>query len=192
MIKSKYPIILASKSPRRKKLLRQIGLEFKTMTADVNEEFIDGENPVDTVKRLAVEKLKAAEVIEKSGIIISADTIVVLNGIIIGKPRDENDAERILSALSGNTHQVYTGFAIKNIEKNSLVVDYEQTDVTFRSLAPEEISEYISSGSPMDKAGAYGIQDDYGAVFVSKIEGCYYNVVGLPLAKLYSQLKRIA
>ncbi len=137
------------------------------------------------LRNLKLPKLKV-----KDGIIITADTIVVLNKKIIGKPVDEKDAFIILKKLSSNTHQVYTGFAIYNSRKNSTLVDYEKTFVTFRKISDKEIKDYIKTGSPMDKAGAYGIQDDFGAVFVEKINGCYYNVVGLPLFKLYENLKK--
>jgi len=155
------------------------------------EEVFDGEHPAQTVKRLALQKSNEAIKKLKSGIVITADTIVVLNKKVIGKPRNQKDAYEILSYLSGKTHLVYTGFAIQNIEKNKTIVDYEKTRVTFRKLFPDEIKEYIKTGSPMDKAGAYGIQDDFGAVFVKKIDGCYYNVVGLPLSKIYKSLLEI-
>lgn len=188
MFHSTLPIYLASKSPRRRKLLKQLGLNFKAFSVDLYEEVLDGEHPIQTVKRLALYKMDEAVKKIKSGIVITADTIVVLNKEIIGKPKNKSDAEKILKKLSGKTHTVYTGFAIYNSLKRKTIVDYEKTLVTFRDLSGKEIKDYISSGSPMDKAGAYGIQDDFGAVFVSKINGCYYNVVGLPLSKLYSAL----
>ncbi len=191
MINSTQKIFLASKSPRRRKLLKQLGIKFKSFTVDLHEEIFDGEHPVQTVKRLALHKSDEATKKIKSGIVITADTIVVLDKEIIGKPKNEKDAFKILSRLSGKTHTVYTGFAIKNIDKNKLILDFEKTEVTFRKLLPKEIKNYIASGSPMDKAGAYGIQDDFGAVFVKRINGCYYNVVGLPLAKIYKSLLEI-
>ncbi len=191
MINSDQKIFLASKSPRRRKLLKQLGIKFKSFSVDLREEVFDGEHPIQTVKRLALHKSDEATKKIKSGIVITADTIVVLDKEIIGKPKNEKDAGKILSKLSGKTHIVYTGFAIKNIEKNKLILDYEKTEVTFRKLLPKEIKDYIASGSPMDKAGAYGIQDDFGAVFVQRINGCYYNVVGLPLAKIYKSLLEI-
>jgi len=191
MLNSNIPIYLASKSPRRKKLLNQLGLKFKSFDVDLNEIFIKNESPIKTVKRLSLEKLLAAEKIKNNGIIITADTIVVLNNEIIGKPKNEKDAKNILKKLSDNKHFVYTGFAVKNCFTKKLVVRYEKTEVTFRNLTSIEIDEYVKTGSPMDKAGAYGIQDDFGAVFVSKINGCYYNVVGLPLSKLYSAINEV-
>jgi len=184
-------IYLASKSPRRKKLLTQLSIKFKSFPVNLIEEIFDGEHPVKTVKRLALHKSDAAIKKIKSGIVISADTIVVLNKEIIGKPKNKKDAFNILYKLSGKTHEVYTGFAICNIDSGKKIVDYEKTRVKFRKLLPREIRSYIKTGSPMDKAGAYGIQDDFGAVFVEKIHGCYYNVVGLPLSKFYKRLMEI-
>ncbi|HVO76226.1 MAG TPA: Maf family protein [Ignavibacteriaceae bacterium] len=192
MLNSKTEIYLASKSPRRKKLLEQLNLKFKVIDVDSNERIKKYEKPFETVKRLSWEKMEKAKKLIKKGIVITADTIVVINNSILGKPRNEKDAERILKILSGKTHYVYTGFSIFNFENQQSITDYEKTAVTFRDLDEEEIRAYIRGGSPMDKAGAYGIQDDFGAVFVKKINGCYYNVVGLPLPKVYDSLKRIA
>ncbi len=191
MLKLKVPLYLASQSPRRKILLKQIGLTFKTFSFEVDEKIFSNESPIKTVKRLALQKMRRAETIKQDGVIITADTIVVLNGEIIGKPKSKKDAERTLTKLSNNKHFVYTGFVVKNTISNKEIVNYEKTEVTFRELTKKEIRDYINSGSPMDKAGAYGIQDDFGAVFVSKINGCYNNVVGLPLAKVYLALKEI-
>jgi len=191
MIDKKYKIVLASKSPRRAKLLKQINLTYKILTAEIDESIRKNEKPVAAVKRLAAEKLEAVIPLVKEGIIITADTIVVLNNKIIGKPKDEKDAEKILKTLSGKTHFVYTGFSVYNMYNSKKVTRYEKTAVTFRDLTTKEIREYIQTGSPMDKAGAYGIQDDFGAVFVKKINGCYYNVVGLPLTNLYNTLTGI-
>lgn len=191
MIDKKYKIVLASKSPRRAKLLKQVNLTYKILTAEIDESIRKNEKPVAAVKRLAAEKLEAVLPLLKEGIIITADTIVVLNNKIIGKPKDEKDAEKILKTLSGKTHFVYTGFSVYNMYNSKKVTRYEKTAVTFRELTIKEIREYIQTGSPMDKAGAYGIQDDFGAVFVKKINGCYYNVVGLPLTNLYNTLTGI-
>lgn len=191
MINTKLPIYLASKSPRRRKLLNQLGINFKSFSVDLNEEVVDGEHPVKTVKRLALHKLEVAKRKVRKGIIITADTIVVLDKKIIGKPGNKKEAKLFLSKLSGRTHTVYTGFAVYNSDTSKTILDYEKTFVTFRVLNKKEISDYVDAGSPMDKAGAYGIQDDFGSVFVSKINGCYYNVVGLPLSKLYASLHKI-
>lgn len=191
MIKTDVPIILASKSPRRKKLLKQIGLKFRTETFEVEENLSQNLRPYKLVQQLAKEKLEAAKSKINNSIIITADTIVVLDGEILGKPRTEKEAIAMLKKLSGAKHNVYTGFAIYNDANGKEIFGYEKTCVAFRELEDAEIKEYVKSGSPMDKAGAYGIQDDYGAVFVRKISGCYYNVVGLPLAKVYQALQSV-
>ncbi len=188
----KLQIYLASKSPRRRQLLKQLNFNFKAFEVKLKEEIPDGEHPIKSVKRLALEKLELAKMKVTDGIIITADTIVVLDHYVLGKPKNKRDAERILKLLSGRTHIVFTGYAVHNTVTSKTIVNYERTSVTFRHLDVKEIKDYIVSGSPMDKAGAYGIQDDFGAVFVKKINGCYYNVVGLPLTKLYKTLKEIS
>ncbi len=192
MFNTKLPIYLASKSPRRKKLLKLLNSKIKTLSVNLYEEILDGEHPIKTVKRLASEKMQLAQKLIKKGIIITADTIVVLDKNIIGKPKSKKDAENILGKLSGKTHSVYTGIAIYNVGKKKLIVDYEKTAVTFRKLSKKEIKNYVAGGSPMDKAGAYGIQDDYGAVFVKKVNGCFYNVMGLPLSKVQNILMELS
>jgi len=191
MISSSTPIFLASKSPRRRKLLKQLNLKFKSFSVDMDEKVHPEEKPFRAVLRLSKEKLDLAKLKVKHGIVITADTIVVLDKKILGKPLSKKDAFRILKFLSGKTHIVYTGYSIYNYCNNKTISEYEKTRVTFRELTNEEIKDYISGGSPMDKAGAYGIQDDFGAVFIKKINGCYYNVVGLPLAKFYHALLRV-
>ncbi|MCH7770462.1 MAG: septum formation protein Maf [Bacteroidetes bacterium] len=191
MIKTDLQIYLASKSPRRRKLLKQLNINFKSFTVDVNENISKTEKPAHIVKRLANEKLLKAKEKVKKGIIITADTIVVLDGKVIGKPTSTKNAKTILKKLSGRVHKVYTGFSVWNSDKNIIIADYEKTIVEFRNLFDREIDDYICGGSPMDKAGAYGIQDDIGAVFIKKINGCYYNVVGLPLTKIYQALIKI-
>lgn len=191
MIDSKTKIYLASKSPRRRRLLKQLNIKFKSFSINIDEAVKKNEKPSAAVLRISREKLNLAKEKKLDGIIITADTIVVLDSKILGKPKDEKDAFRILKMLSGRTHKVYTGYSLFNSENNRTISGYETTEVTFRKLNDDEILEYIAGGSPMDKAGAYGIQDDFGAVFIKKINGCYYNVVGLPLAKLYHSLLRI-
>lgn len=191
MINSNVNIFLASKSPRRRKLLNQLNLKFKSFSVEMDEKIYKNEIPSKAVIRLSKEKLNLAKVRVKNGIIITADTIVVLNKMILGKPENKKDAFRILKLLSGKTHTVYTGYSIYNSTNNKTISEYEKTKVTFRVLTNEEIEDYIQGGSPMDKAGAYGIQDDFGAVFIKKINGCYYNVVGLPLAKFYHALLKV-
>jgi len=192
MLQFRKQVYLASKSPRRRKLLKQIGLEFKSFSVDLNERFLENESPSKAVKRLAAEKLAAASIMKKEGVLITADTIVVLNGQIIGKPKNKKDAVGLLKMLSGKKHTVYTGIAVAEIPDGKKIIDYAKTDVYFRDLKDKEIKDYVNGGSPMDKAGAYGIQDDFGAVFIKKINGCYYNVVGLPLERLYSILKEFS
>lgn len=191
MFHSKQQVYLASKSPRRRKLLKQLGIRFKAFSVNLDEEVLDGEHPIKTVKRLSGEKLELAKKKAANGIIITADTIVVLDKHIIGKPGSKKEAFETLAKLSGRTHQVYTGFAIYNSTNEKTILSYARTAVTFNRLDDEQIRDYIETGSPMDKAGAYGIQDDFGAVFVKKINGCFYNVVGLPLAELYANLLEI-
>ncbi len=191
MIKTNLKIYLASKSPRRRKLLKQLGIKFKSFSVNSPENFLDGEHPVECVERIASEKLEMAKSKLNNSIIVTADTIVVLDGTVIGKPTSKKNAIKILSLLSGKTHTVYTGFCVLNQKTNKLIIDHEKTEVEFRTLKQDEIVDYVNGGSPMDKAGAYGIQDDFGAVFVKRINGCYYNVVGLPLTKLYKALREV-
>lgn len=191
MINKKIKITLASKSPRRRKLLKQLNLNFSSISVDVDETINRLEKPYNAVRRIAEAKLKNAKIVVKHGVIITADTIVVLNRKVIGKPADVRNAFSILKSLSGKTHTVYTGYSLFNNANGKHISDYQKTKVTFRHLSDSEIREYVKSGSPMDKAGAYGIQDDFGAVFIDKINGCYYNVVGLPLAKLYHDLLKV-
>lgn len=189
MINTSIPIYLASKSPRRRKLLKQLGIDFSSFSVELDEEIFDGEHPVECVTRLAKEKMAKARLEVNDGIIITADTIVVLGKEVIGKPSDKNEAKKFLMKLSGKTHIVYTGFSVFNSITKKEIIEFEKTEVEFRMLDNLEIENYVEGGSPMDKAGAYGIQDDFGAVFVKKINGCYYNVVGLPLTKLYQVLR---
>lgn len=184
-------LVLASGSPRRKKLLEDIGFEFEVITSNVDEgQVSEMLEPSKYVMELALLKAKdVAQGLNDNAIVIGADTTVVLNNRIINKPIDKNDAFRILSGLSDNTHKVYTGIAFVDSANNKSFSTFQETDVTFRKLNKNEIWAYIESGSPMDKAGAYGIQDDFGAVFVSNINGCYYNIVGLPLELFYISIK---
>jgi len=186
MVATDKPIILASRSPRRSHLLRQIGISFTVQESGVDETVPEGTSPDQTVRMLSLEKARKVAERIGTGIVIGADTIVVLNGVVLGKPISEADAARMLRLLSGKTHTVYTGLALVDAETGKSCVDLEKTEVTFRPLTEREIEQYVKSGSPMDKAGAYGIQDDYGAVFVEKINGCFYTVVGFPLSKFYT------
>lgn len=181
-------IILASKSPRRKELLELMGLEFTVLTADVNETMNAVNDIEEEIKSVSLKK--AAAVMEKvtaEDIIISADTVVVCDNEIMGKPKSKSDAVKMLTKLSGRTHKVITGVTVAKGE--SILCETVVTTVTFRDIDNKEIKAYVDTLEPMDKAGAYGIQGK-AAVFVSSIEGDYYNVVGLPVCKLSLMLKK--
>ncbi len=182
-------IILASASPRRKELLEQIGVEFDVMISN-QEEIITSSIPCQVVMELSLQKAMAVKELcpHKDCIVIGADTVVAIDGKIMGKPKDVEDAFYMLKQLQGNTHQVYTGVTILFGEKQKTFCD--TTQVEFYKMEDEEIRTYISSGEPMDKAGAYGIQGKF-AGFVKKIDGDYTNVVGLPLGMLYQELKSL-
>ncbi|MCQ2507923.1 MAG: Maf family protein [Dorea sp.] len=185
--------ILASASPRRKELLKQAGLSFEIFTSD-KEEIITKENPDEIVCELAMIKgqnvLHDLETKDEDLLLISADTIVVYQNQILGKPHSKDQAFAILSMLSDQTHQVYTGVCLTYQKEGQWLSEtfYESTDVTFYPVSEAEIRAYIASGDPMDKAGAYGIQGPY-AVHIRGIKGDYNNVVGLPIARLYHELK---
>lgn len=183
-------IILASQSPRRRGLLFDFGFDFEAVSSGADESGTDGMTPDEAVKTLALRKAKwVKERREEDGsVILAADTLVALNGALLGKPVDEEDAFRMLSALSGTAHEVYTGVAILCGDKE--IVHAECTKVYFRPIDEEEIREYIATGEPMDKAGAYGIQEK-GGIFVRRIEGDYLNVLGLPLCKTYELLRTL-
>jgi len=177
-------IILASKSPRRRKILKELGLSFSVKTFETDETLSRKYSPGVTVKKLAEKKLFAAVNELKrpqNTLLISADTIVYLNGRILGKPKDDSDAFNMLSDMSGTKHQVYSGIAA--FYNGKYVSAFEKTDIEFRNISDEEINNYISSGEHMDKAGSYGIQEK-GGYFVKKINGDLNNVVGLPVLLL--------
>lgn len=178
-------IVLASASPRRRELLQNMGLDFEIITSDGAEQVFENELPQDIVKRLSSEK--ALNVAKRAPyddcIVIGADTVVAIDGKILGKPVDEGDAKRMLTLLSGRTHKVYTGVSVIETTSGERVSDYVETEVKFVNLTERQIEKYVSSGEPMDKAGAYGIQD-LGAMLVEKINGDYFNVVGLPVSRL--------
>jgi len=182
------PIILASNSPRRRELLAQIGLAFTVAPSDIDEQALPGEEAETYAIRVAVDKARAAAERSGRGIIIAADTIVVKGSMILGKPTDAGDAQRMLSLLSGSMHEVITGVAVVDAGTGKVTSGAAVTKVWFRELAREEIRAYIATGEPLDKAGAYGIQGK-GALLVTKLEGCYFNVVGLPLSLLGNMLR---
>lgn len=181
-------IILASQSPRRKELMQLLNHPFEVIPSAFNEEIITKTNPKEYVITLAKEKAQSVFTTQKdtSCLVIGADTIVVYNEVIFGKPTNEKEARKMLEHLSGKTHQVYTGVALVSTHKQSFFC--EKTDVTFYKLTSAEITDYLKTGEPFDKAGSYGIQG-YGALFVKQIVGDYYNVVGLPVARLKRELQ---
>ena len=178
-------IILASRSPRRAELLRQIGLEFEVRPSEVEEPKITQAAPAIAVQELALAKAKAVASTLDEGLVIGADTVVVIDQDAIGKPKNNAHAIQILTRLSGNRHDVITGVAL--LDRDREIVWAEETAVYFRKLRQSEILEYVRSGETLDKAGAYGIQGR-AVAFVERIEGCYTNVVGLPLASLIERL----
>lgn len=175
-------LVLASASPRRRELLATLGAEFSVLVPEIDETPLPGEKPRAFAERLAEEKACA---VGAEGIVVAADTIVVLDETILGKPTDAAHARQMLTSLSGNTHEVITGVCVKNPERT--VVFSVVTQVLFRDLEESEIEDYIASGCPMDKAGAYAIQGG-AAHMVRAIEGSYTNVVGLPLCELHETL----
>lgn len=186
MVTLNVPIILASQSPRRAHLLNQLGLEFSVQPSSIVEEIDPSATSAENVRRLSLHKAEEVAGRVRTGMVIGSDTIVVIDGKVLGKPRSVEDAEAMLRLLSGRTHTVFTGFALVDAATKKSYIDHAATEVTFRDLDQREISEYVASGSPMDKAGSYGIQDDFGAVFVERISGDYYTVVGFPLSKFYT------
>lgn len=184
------PLILASASPRRRELLTRAGFTFEVIPAHVNEDPLQDEDPRTYVVRLARDKAEAVygQLRVPEAVVIGADTTVTVDGHILAKPEDAADARRMLRKLSGRTHQVITGVAIASATGTEAVA--EVTSVEFLRLSDEEIAVYVATGEPMDKAGAYGIQG-YAARWIPRIEGCYFNVVGLPLARVATMLKAI-
>jgi septum formation protein len=187
-------VILASGSPRRRELLTMAGIDFRVEAADIDEAVQPGEVPAKYVQRLAVEKAQAVWARYKGGddsadpiTVIGADTTVVCDGELLAKPVDQADARRMLMLLAGRTHQVLTGVAA--ITRRATVSEVEITQVFFDLIGEQELVRYLASGEPMDKAGAYGIQG-YAARWIPRIEGCYFNVVGLPLARTMAVMAR--
>lgn len=175
-------LILASGSPRRRELMERMGLQFEVRAADADETLVPGLSAQEQVVRLSRIKAEAvARTLTEEAVIVAADTVVVLDGIILGKPKDQADAKRMLTAFSGRCHHVLTGLTVlgpKGVETHC-----EETEVHFRPLSEGEIDRYIATGEPMDKAGAYGIQG-LGSLLVSGIDGDYFNVMGLPVYRL--------
>lgn len=181
-------IVLASASPRRQELLKQIGLNFEVSVPAVDEIIAEGTPPFEVVRELACRKSMEVAGQIGEGIVIGADTVVVNQGMILGKPSDYADAVQTLRNLSGSEHLVITGFCVVDGASGKVVKASETTRVFFRRLTDDEIESYVKTGEPMDKAGSYAIQG-LGAILVERIEGCYFNVVGLPLTKLAEVLR---
>lgn len=186
-------IVLASSSPRRSSLLRQIGIPFEIVPPDVDESrYIFGDDPAGTAERLALAKAKSAagRVDARGRLVLGADTVVLFEGEFIGKPKDAEDAFAMLQKLAGRAHRVLTGFALLDPRTNRAVTGHEWTTVTMRKLTDAEIRAYVDTGEPLDKAGSYGAHAQ-GAGLVTRVEGCFYNVIGLPLARLLVELKNV-
>jgi septum formation protein len=176
-------VILASQSPRRRELLSLVGITHEVRPADIDERYLPGESPRSHAERLAREK--AAKLHDRDAVVIAADTIVVVDGDVLGKPRDEAEAARMLRRLSGRGHRVITAVAVS--WRGRVESGVEEVDVVFHTLSDEDITAYIATGEPMDKAGAYGIQG-FGATIVARVDGDYFAVMGLPLQRLVKLL----
>ncbi len=184
-------LVLASKSPRRKELLENLGLKFSTIVTDTDESIIPKDlDPGLYVRELSLLKANAAaKYAPKDALVIGADTIVVFDGKILGKPKDREDAVGMLKRLSGKTHFVYTGIAVADTKDMHTVSEFEVTEVTFKELSDNEINYYVDNFNVLDKAGAYGIQE-YASTFVCKVNGDYFNVVGLPVCRLFTMISK--
>lgn len=184
--------VLASASPRRKELLEKMGLQFSIVVSEADESTVSRDIPVNLyVQELALLKASATAktlLRNKKALIIAADTIVTLDGEILGKPDGEDGAKKMLSSLSGRTHEVYTGYCVMRISDGKTVCNSVKTEVKFKTLTEQKIRSYVESGEPMDKAGAYGIQG-LGSMLIEKINGDYFNVVGLPVSALADTLE---
>lgn len=176
-------LVLASQSPRREALLRQIGLDFEVVPSGVDESVLEGLSPAEAAEKLALQKAVSVAANRSQGLVVGADTVVVLGGRILGKPADPEEAAAMLRRLSGREHQVITGLAVVDAATGRTRSGTVTTNVRFATLTPDLIARYVATGEPLDKAGAYGIQG-FGALLIEGIRGCYYNVVGLPLHRL--------
>jgi len=190
ILMNNYPIILASGSPRRKQLLEQIDLEFEVIPSNIHEDFSINLSPPDFVEHYAREKAANVAKSHPTKWVIGADTVVVFESNIFGKPKDRNDSFKMLKQLSGNTHQVYTGVSIQHSNSAICQTFHATTFVTFNIFTDEVIYYYIDTYKPFDKAGSYGIQDWFSA-WVNRIDGCFYNVMGFPLSKFYNHFSQL-
>ena len=182
-------LVLASTSPRRHEVAAQIGLDFEIVPSDYEEDMTMDLPPGELVKELAYGKAKDVADRTENAIVIGMDTIVVIDDKRLGKPKSKDEAFEMLRAASGRTQEVYSGIALIDSDTKETIKDFEVTKVTFNEMTDEEIWHYINTGEPMDKAGAYGIQD-LSSIFICGIEGCYFNVVGFPAKKVYDCLKK--
>ena len=188
---NKYKIILASNSPRRKELLSGLGVDYEVKTLpDVDESYPDGLSGEEIAKHIARGKAEAyRSLIQADELVITADTIVWLDGTVMGKPKDEEEAKDMLMRLSGKTHQVITGVCLTTASTQKTFATV--TDVTFATLTDEEVDYYVTRYQPMDKAGSYGVQEWIGFVGVENLSGSYFNVMGLPIQRLYTELNKL-
>ncbi|HEY6120162.1 MAG TPA: Maf family protein [Pyrinomonadaceae bacterium] len=184
-------LVLASRSPRRAEILQAVGWPFETMAADIDESLLEGEDAIDYVRRLAEGKAKVVAAKQPDKLVLGADTTVVIDRQILGQPSDPEDARKMLRLLNGTWHEVITGVALLRFGGNPVeIVDYETTRVHFAELSVEEIDWYVSTGEPLGKAGAYGIQGKAGP-FIDEIQGDYFNIVGLPIRLVYELRQRL-
>ena len=188
-VTSNLKLVLASASPRREEILKKLNLKFTIVPAKINEDNFSNDDPIDLVKTLALEKAKSVSELVEEAIVIAADTVVVFNGQILGKPADEADAKNMLKSLNSNQHQVITGLAVLNSNKEKIFVEHNITDVKMTNMTEKEIDNYVETGEPMDKAGSYAIQG-YGGLFVEEIKGSYHSVMGLPIHQLAKLLDK--
>lgn len=182
--------ILASLSPRREELLRSVGLKFKIIPAHVNEEYLDGESPREHVRRLSHNKAMAIAQKNPGAWVLGADTIVVIDGLILGKPKNKKQAREMLTRLGDREHNVFTGFTLAQGTTKVYKTKVIQSAVLFKKISPEEIEWYINCDEPYDKAGGYAVQGK-GAYFIKSIRGSYTNVIGLPLCEVLEELKKL-
>lgn len=182
------PLTLASKSPRRQQLLRDAGFNFEVRTATVEETYPETISTEEVAEYLALKKAEAVPLLRNNEVIITADTVVILDNTILGKPENRQQAVEMLSHLSGKSHSVVTGICLKSEKKTITIRD--TTTVTFKTLDSEEINHYIDTYQPFDKAGSYGIQEWLGMIAITRIEGSYFNVMGLPIHQLYAELMK--
>jgi septum formation protein len=188
---TEFPFVLASSSPRRRRILEGLDLAFEIETPGVEEDVLEGEAPEEHVKRLALAKARIVAGRRVRGTVLGADTIVLFDGALLGKPADPDAARSMLRATRGRWHEVLTGVGLVRCSDGASVSGYERTRVLMRDLTDHEVDEYVAGGEPLDKAGSYGIQE-CGAAVVDRVDGCFYNVVGLPVARMCRLLQGLA